>query len=297
MQLTVKNMEVAKIEWGFEKIKAEISEYKKKFEDLVDITDAQAKDIQVELNTKIKGIEDFRKEIKGTLSEPITKFEKECKELVDILESVKKGFSEKLEIAKEKFDAERKKELDIIKNSILESVKLKEKYLAMIKYDKALFNKNISGKKMKEELEKVILNLEQSQKNEELVENAKVEKLTLVQSFVEDANAQYGLSIPISIFANDLELNALDIKKKLNEIVANKLVEKRAKESTLKPQDAPTFQKVDVPKELDVVPEIKPGIIVEKSIVKLQFEITKQEALKLLEFLKKENIEYKKIEG
>ncbi len=140
---------VGEVNFNKEKVKNEVEEYIKKFDNLI-ITDYEEikdfKEIRANLNKVIKTIEDKRKLIKAEYSTPLTQFEKDVKEIVSIIDNV----NSKIDIQIKDFEQKQKdakKEL-IIK--YLEKYNLAE-YLDLI-FKEEWLNKTCSITTIEDEL-------------------------------------------------------------------------------------------------------------------------------------------------
>lgn len=88
MELKIyENHEQKEIKWNNEELKAEIAEKVKDYKNLV-YTDNQIKDAKADrakLNKLVKALEDKRKEVKKECLQPYEKFEKQIKEVIEIV--------------------------------------------------------------------------------------------------------------------------------------------------------------------------------------------------------------------
>ena len=110
MELQVLNQVVPVIEFNKEELKGVLEGHLVKYSNLVVTaeTEKDCKKVNAELGKLEKAIETFRKEIKKALSEPIATFEADCKELVTLIQEVKKPIASQLKEIEDQRKAEKR---------------------------------------------------------------------------------------------------------------------------------------------------------------------------------------------
>lgn len=121
---------VGEVNFNKEKVKNEVEEYIRKFDNLI-ITDYEEikdfKEIRANLNKVIKTIEDKRKLIKLEYSTPLTQFEKDVKEIVSVIDNV----NSKIDIQIKEFEQKQKENKKELIMQYLQTYNLTE-YLDLI---------------------------------------------------------------------------------------------------------------------------------------------------------------------
>ena len=154
MELQVLNQVVPVIEFNKEELKGVLESHLVKYSNLV-VTSETAKDckkVNAELGKLEKAIETFRKETKKTLSEPIINFESDCKELVALIQEVKKPIDSQLK----EIEEQRKSEKEVLIREEIEKIiveyELDEKHSAQIDIKAVWLNKSTSMNKITTEI-------------------------------------------------------------------------------------------------------------------------------------------------
>lgn len=150
MELQVLEQVVPVVKFNKEELKEVLAQHLDKYSNLVVTaeTEKDCKDAKTELNKLEKAIETFRKETKKELSEPITQFESDCKELVALIQQVKEPIEKQLNdiVAQQKAEKEEKIREEIAK--IVAEYELDEKYSAQILINSTWLNKSTSMSKI-----------------------------------------------------------------------------------------------------------------------------------------------------
>ena len=154
MELQVLNQVVPVIEFNKEELKGVLESHLVKYSNLV-VTAETAKDckkVNAELGKLEKAIDAFRKETKKTLSEPIINFESDCKELVALIQEVKKPIDSQLK----EIEEQRKSEKEVLIREEIEKIiveyELDEKHSAQIDIKATWLNKSTSMNKITTEI-------------------------------------------------------------------------------------------------------------------------------------------------
>ena len=160
MELQVLNQVVPVIEFNKEELKEVLQGHLVKYSNLVVTaeTEKDCKKVNAELGKLEKAIETFRKEIKKALSEPIATFEADCKELVTLIQEVKKPIASQLKEIEDQRKAEKEALIRKEIEKIVIEYELDEKHSAQIDIKATWLNKTTSMSK------KLLLNLKTSQK-------------------------------------------------------------------------------------------------------------------------------------
>lgn len=190
------------LEFNFEELKNQLNEKLEKYRNLV-VTEENEKEMTKEkanLNKLITAIEDYRKNQKKEMAEPITKFEDKCKELSNLVLEVTNPLKEQLD----NFENIRRKEKEnkvkeLIDNTI-KKFELNKKYASLLNIKDTYLNKTQKENKTIEDLELRASLLKQSQENEIALEKAKNEKMDLIQKEIEKNNKKYVVSLKLSNF-------------------------------------------------------------------------------------------------
>lgn len=138
-----------------------------RFEGLV-FTEDTVKDCKAtvtELNKLVKSVEDFRKQYKKQLSEPIAMFESKCKIIVEKIEGVQaplKAQAENFEIQRKE---NRRKEILSFIEEALSIVPLQPKWLAKTEFKEEWLNSSLSNSKAKQAIMADIEKLAAEQKS------------------------------------------------------------------------------------------------------------------------------------
>lgn len=154
MELQVLQQSIPVVEFNKEDLRGYLELQLEKYKNLVVTaeTEKDCKKVKAELGKLEKSIEDFRKSTKKAISEPITKFEEDCKELVALIHEVKHPIDVQL---KEIEDARKAEKEALIHEEIAKIVteySLDEKHSAQIDIKAAWLNKSTSMNKITTEL-------------------------------------------------------------------------------------------------------------------------------------------------
>ena len=154
MELQVLQQSIPVVEFNKEDLRGYLELQLEKYKNLVvtSETEKDCKKVKAELGKLEKSIEDFRKVTKKAVSEPITKFEEDCKELVALIHEVKNPIDSQL---KEIEDARKAEKEALIREEIAKIVteySLDEKHSAQIDIKAAWLNKSTSMNKITTEL-------------------------------------------------------------------------------------------------------------------------------------------------
>ncbi len=154
MELQVLQQSIPVVEFNKEDLRGYLELQLEKYKNLVvtSETEKDCKKVKAELGKLEKSIEDFRKSTKKAISEPITKFEEDCKELVALIHEVKHPIDTQL---KEIEDARKAEKEVLIREEIAKIVteySLDEKHSSQIDIKATWLNKTTSMNKITTEL-------------------------------------------------------------------------------------------------------------------------------------------------
>lgn len=259
----MKNLQVNKvlpvINANFEEVKASLIETMEKYKGIV-VTEDGLKDCkatQKDLAKIRRDIDTYRKLIKKEMTSPITEFENECKELIDLVKETETPILEGIAIYDEK---RRQEKIDYISDNItiaVSEVGLNEKYAARLKVNDIKFTLNTSLKSIREDINEKAKNLKALQ----IAEEEKIASdISIIETTVQASNEGQEVVLEINNYLdkykNGMSLNsviqAINNDRRLIEVTAKKTLERVEKETK--------ENEVDIPKEIKA-PEVK----VEKS--------------------------------
>lgn len=197
MQELTTNLEVLRVErpiveFNYQAMKTELEKVIGDWRGFIIQEDdlAFTKDLLADLNKKKKAIDDFRKNTKKELSEPIALFESQCKELVGIIDGVYGEIKEQYDTFEERRRAQKMQEVKELVEFARKDSGLPEKYQLQIEIKAEYLNKTYTIAKVGKDLEDVVARL----KAEWLIEQ---QRLDQIKTLCELANAQYGLNIKL----------------------------------------------------------------------------------------------------
>ena len=148
------NVTPAKINYDLEKLKANVQDdltyFKQELENAKD--ESELKKVRTELNKYIKSANDSRKQIKKDLTAPITKFEKDFKEVEGYFSPLQEEVKDKLD----KFEEERK----ATKHEEIKEIDGVSKFVDYFGFDEKWLNKSTTIKSIEEEIEKGLKQIE-----------------------------------------------------------------------------------------------------------------------------------------
>ena len=227
-------------QWNKDQIETFISQYLEKYRGLV-VTDENLEDMQKACREVVKvrtSIQKFSMEYKRKLKEPYNRFDKDCKEILELVADVEMPIQEQLAV----YESKRKQaKRDFAINEYQAKARamgLEEKFWQIDIPEKWL-NKGQKDSDTCIEIDRLIksqLEIQESeQRKEQVIEQAK-ELLTL---YVERANREYGLKTPLTadelvnnIGIEDIsKLSMTDMKQLVNDSARNiKAIEIHAEE-------------------------------------------------------------------
>lgn len=177
MELQVLEQVVPVVKFNKEELKVALQGHLDKYSNLVVTaeTEKDCKKAKAELGKLETAIETFRKDTKKQLSEPIAQFEADCKELVTLIQEVKKPLDTQLKEIEEHRKAEKEAAIrEEIKKIVIE-YELDDKYSAQIQINSTWLNKSTSMSKIITEIKNLAETLKIAQmsvsKNKEVIKS------------------------------------------------------------------------------------------------------------------------------
>ena len=146
MELQVLQQSIPVVEFNKEDLRVFLEQQLEKYKNLVVTVDTEkdCKKAKAELGKLETAIETFRKDTKKQLSEPIAQFEADCKELVMLIQEVKKPIDTQLKEIEERRKAEKEAAIREEIEKIVIEYELDDKYNAQIQINSTWLNKSTS---------------------------------------------------------------------------------------------------------------------------------------------------------
>lgn len=154
MELQVLQKSIPVVEFNKEDLRVFLEQQLEKYKNLVVTVDTEkdCKKAKAELGKLETAIETFRKDTKKQLSEPIAQFESDCKELVTLIQEVKKPIDTQLKEIEEHRRAEKEAAIREEIEKIVIEYELDEKHSAQIDIKESWLNKTTSMSKITTEI-------------------------------------------------------------------------------------------------------------------------------------------------
>lgn len=248
LDFEIKQETLPVIKINFDEMKAALSEKMEQYKGII-VTEeglSTCKADQKQLAGLRNKIDTFRKDKKKEMSEPITQFESQCKELISLVEKAEKPIKAGIKIFDDKKREEkRQKALELIQESV-QAHQLNEKYANKLTVLDKYMNLSASVKSVKEDIEQRVYVLVQEQAKEE-------ETVQIVKTTIENINKTIKTSIKYDDFKNLVE-GGYPIPKIINRI--NQMAEKikLAEKPPVKKPEVITPQPTAVPGPVEVPP-------------------------------------------
>ena len=215
--------ELPVITMNFEEVKASLIAGSEKYKNLV-VTEDGLKDckiMQKELSRTKKDLDTYRKNVKGEMMVPVTKFEDQCKELIKLVVEVEDPLKEGISVFDNKV---REKKRVVAQEQINEAIKeleLNEKYSSMLSVIDEYMGLAISAKKVREDIERRSLLLQQQQQQE-------IENIQIIKNTIETVNKNIDAKIEFDDFKSLIETQTIstilsNINNRVERIKANEL--------------------------------------------------------------------------
>ncbi len=297
LQISTITLEPAKVEFNKEQVVNELKGILKKYENLV-FTEENTSDIRktlAELRKGRKTADDYRKDIKKQLTQPVTNFEKEMKEITALFDDVINPINEQLKAYEERRKEERRQELQAFIDKVIEDLQLENKFASQLVIEDSFLNKSASMTQTKESIEFKANNLLNEQKLE-------IMNRENIESFVKLQNAENSLNLSVVAYLSQLEYKDIEEVKKTILDDVNKEIERKEKQLQEIERKA-ELEKEKIKKEIEfeqvekheetfrTIDDLPFGNIEEKTTSYTVYVTDKQRDL-LIEFLTNNDIEY-----
>ncbi len=283
MEFNVIKVEQPTINVNFDEVKAALTTKLEEYNGIVvtETTLPGCKQAQKELASLRNEVDGKRKEIKKSLSDPISHFEDQCKELIAMIEKVEKPIKEGIKV----FDDQRREEKRSAAAAIIEEeaalAELNDKYKAMVQIKESYLNLTGTDKAVREDIAAQCMALRAQQDTES-------EKLMVVLSAIERENARLNQKLALDDFR--FILNNGSLNDILSEISA------RA-EKIYQAEHAPKDEPAKPAPEIKEEPKKEEAAAnVARYYVKLEITGTFEEMRSFSSFLKDRKIEHKVLE-
>lgn len=229
MNLIEKIEELPRIEFNFDELKTQLSKQLESYKNIVVAEEVlgDCKKSQKDLASFRTQIDTYRKEKKKKLSEPITRFENQCKELIALVEEVEKPLKEGIAEFDNRKREEKKRIAESLIVEVLSEYGIDETYKSEIEFNKSWTNLSASKSEVREDIEK------QAKEIKEKLEKAKADRQAL-EKMLERENKR--LKTPFSIADFEFVLNNSDLNTAIEEVY--KAVERREKAENEELQEA-----------------------------------------------------------
>lgn len=299
LQVKTITFEPAKVEFNYDELEAKLNENLKKYEGLTFTDDdaAECKKTIAELNKGKKMVDQYRLKTKKQLTEPVTAFENQCKELNKKFDEVINPLKEQHDAFETKRKEEKREKIQTIVDQLIESVELNDNYAAELVIEDSYLAKSKSLKSIEEELSVTAEHLKMKQ------DKAESDK-QIIESTVEVANNRYEVTLSISGYVSLLDhKDVKEIKQQILDDAQNEIQKQIDKEQEAKRIAELKAEKAEKAKQKEAAPveEVTPAKAPdqdEPTYFEL-YEVTGTESqLEALEdFMKREEIEFKIKEG
>lgn len=295
MQIQTTTCVPAVLEFNFEEVKNNLQEHLEKYQDLV-VTEENQKEMKstlADLNKTAKSIDDYRKEQKKLMSEPIKKFEDKCKELSELVVKVSSPIKVQLDVFEETRMKGKEEEIKLLIQNVVDNVELNPYYANQLDILPKYLNKTAKEKDIVADLEARAAQLKLQQDAQAMKEKIQAQKTDLIQKEIEEANNKYKINLKISSFqylmSDEYEMSDISsvIEKEARSNFERKEYYKKLEE---KEEQAEVTQNISEKKE-----EVKKAV--KNYNFTLQIENCSLEAAKeLKEFLEERGIQHKMIQ-
>src|SRR5699024_2709195 len=277
----------------------------KKYDGLT-FTESETPEIRktlAELRKGAKAGDRYRFDTKKEVSEPITEFEKKCKESVKKFDERIGSLDEHLKDYEKQWKENRIVKVQEVIANVLNESNLKEKYAARLVVDDDHLKKNVTDNRLREMIEFQADGLLQEQEKEQADRD-------MIETYVKLKNSEYSVNLSFESYLSQLEFkDAQSVKNTIKKDVENELarrereMERKAqKEAEKKREEELKFEKQDyavddIPFEPSMSEIDEPeedsngnGIIKEYEVI-----ATKEKHDMLFEFMKNNDISFNQI--
>lgn len=202
MQIQTTNCVPAILEFNFEEVKNSLEEHLEKYKGLV-VTEENQKEMKstlADLNKTQKSIEDYRKEQKKLMSEPIKQFESKCNELSNLVKEAIAPIKQQLDVFEEARIKEKEEEIKLLIQNVVDHTELNPYYANQLDILPKYLNKTTKEKEIVADLEARASQLKLLQDAQAMKEKIQAQKTDLIQREIEEANKKYEINLKISSF-------------------------------------------------------------------------------------------------
>ncbi|MFL0251387.1 DUF1351 domain-containing protein [Clostridium neuense] len=269
LDFEIKQETLPVIKINFDEMKAALSEKMEQYKGII-VTEeglSTCKADQKQLAGLRNKIDTFRKDKKKEMSEPITQFESQCKELISLVEKAEQPIKNGIKIFDDKKREEkRQKALELIQESV-QAHELNEKYASKLTVLDKYMNLSASVKSIKEDIEQRVYALVQEQAKEE-------EIIQIVKTTIENVNKEINTPIKYEDFKNLVErgYSVPEVINRINQMAEKiKLAENPPKEA---PQPTAVPEPVEVPTAQYYTKPLQEPIKVDEPLYFVSFKIT-----------------------
>jgi len=299
LQVIEKKMPV--IEINFNELKNELLEKTEHYKSLVvtEETIPECKESQKSLaGLRIK-LDNERKEVKKIFSAPIAEFEKQVKELIEIVLEAEKPIKAGLNFYEEKRVKEKFETINNIRNEVLEGIN--SDYASKIETPLNFTNKTVTEKAIKDYFEtqkiNMLVKIEEDEKRKEAIEkdvdeiNKEYELLTPITSLKYENYPDIDIFELFNMIKNDAR-NQKKIEDEAKERAIQserKRAEDEAKENIIVETVKEEIEEVKTETFEDIIPKQDDKIV---KVKKLNVIVTKENWIDLIAFFKKNEIEF-----
>jgi len=211
------------VQINFDEVKASLISGSEKYRNLV-VTDENLKDckiMQKELSKTKSDLDTYRKTIKKEMLIPVTNFENQCKTLIGLVVDVENPIKESILVFDDKAREVKREIAQEHINKLTTDLLLNNKYGSQLIVSSEYTNVNMSVKKIKEDIEKRALLLQQEQ-------NQEAENLQIIKNTIETVNKGIDAKILLEDFKTEIELSPVinviaNINARAERIKANEL--------------------------------------------------------------------------
>ena len=232
MDIQVKEFQAPKVVINYEELKAELEKSLEEYKGLVVTADTLGgcKDAQKELASLRVKIDNYRKDKKRELEQPIKAFEAQCKELIALVESVEQPIKDGIKVFDDQKREEKRLKALELAAEVAEAAGLNEKYAAQLTVIDKYMNLTATAKAVREDLETRAFALKVEQDRE-------AERIEIIKSVLDSENSRLVSKLPLDLFQRSIDLGTAtsiivdDIKKMAAKVyeAENKPVEPETK--------------------------------------------------------------------
>lgn len=285
-ELAVKTIEFqpAKVEFNYKELETILDENLKKYGGLTftEDTAAECRKTIAELRKGKRALDQYRLQTKKQLTESVTVFENQCKELNAKFDEVINPLVEQNDEFEEKRKEEKRVKVQEILDKVLAEFELDEKHAAELVIEDSFLTKSKTFKSIEEELSVTAEHLKMKQ-------DKRASDEEIIKSHVELMNAKHELDLIESTYINLLDFEEFQavrdrIESDAEQVLKQRELEERQNKSK---EDANTV----------VPPKVTPATPEEVFLDVYEVIGTESQLDALEEFMKREGIEFKVVDG